>query len=84
MSLPLAGVHCAPGDRLREDYPVYLEPILARACSEMAVKLKLRTRSRYLRRATVLALLHDGYPLNAVTDKFRNVKLIDNRLTACR
>ena len=63
-------------DIIRKDYRVYLEPILASACTHQAGVVGIRTMSRYIRRAVVLALKADGYPLDSVTSKFRNVKLL--------
>ena len=57
-------------DKVRSDYRVYLEPVLATAASHMAERVGCRTRSRYLRRAVIIALIRDGYPLGAVSGKF--------------
>jgi len=57
-------------DRLRCDYKVYLEPILATGCEFQGDKLKI-TRSKYIRYAIIRALINDGYPLNKMTDKFQ-------------
>jgi len=40
-------------DTIRKDYRVYLEPILATACSHQAEKVGVRTMSRYIRRAVI-------------------------------
>lgn len=61
-------------DAIRKDYRVYLEPVLATACVHQAKKVGVRTMSRYIRRAVVLMLKTDGYPLDSVTDKFKKVK----------
>jgi hypothetical protein len=63
-------------DSIRKDYRVYLEPVLAFACSHQAHKVGVRTMSRYIRRAVVLALKADGYPLDEVTHKFQKVKVL--------
>jgi len=68
-------------DRIRKDYRVYMEPILAFACKEQAIKIGIRTMSRYVRRAVVLALKADGYPLDAATRKFRKIKLLYQGVT---
>lgn len=71
------------GDRHRRDFRVYLEPVLAKAASNMAPKVGVRTMSRYIRRAVVMALLADGYPLNMMTNKFRKVKPLYNGVSLC-
>lgn len=63
-------------DRIRKDYRVYLEPVLATACSHQAKKVGVRTMSRYIRRAVVFALKADGYPLDEVTRKFVKVRVL--------
>jgi len=50
-------------DSLRLFYNVFLEPLLATACSGMAGKIGCKTRSKYIRFAVIRALLADGYPL---------------------
>lgn len=40
--------------------------------------------SRYVRRAVVLALKADGYPVDGVTHKFRKIKLLYQGVTACK
>ena len=71
-------------DTIRKDYRVYLEPVLATACSHQALKVGVRTMSRYIRRAVVLALKADGYPLDEVTHKFIKVKVLHKGVTYCK
>lgn len=68
-------------DIIRKDYRVYLEPVLATACSHQAKKVGIRTMSRYIRRAVVMALKADGYPLDSVTCKFRKVNMLYKGVT---
>ena len=37
---------CLTSDRIRRDYRVYLEPVLATACAAQAGKVGVRTMSR--------------------------------------
>jgi len=71
-------------DRFRKDYRVYLEPVLATACAHQAGVIGVRTMSRYIRRAVVLALKADGYPLDSVTSKFVKVKLLHKGVSTCK
>jgi len=68
-------------DIIRKDYRVYLEPVLATACVHQAKKIGVRTMSRYIRRAVVMALKADGYPLDSVTRKFIKVKMLHKGVT---
>jgi len=70
-------------DKIRKDYRVYMEPVLASACKEQAVKIGIRTMSRYVRRAVVLTLKSDGYPLDEVTKRFRKVNVLHKGVTTC-
>lgn len=54
-------------DKVRLDYRVYMEPVLARACEVGAVQVGCRTVSRYIRRAVILQAIADGYPLEHVS-----------------
>jgi hypothetical protein len=56
-------------DKIRSDYKIYLEPILATGCQHQGEKLKI-TRSKYIRYAIIRALIQDGYPLNKFSNKF--------------
>lgn len=56
-------------DKIRCDYKVYLEPILATGCEFQGNKLSI-TRSKYIRYAVIRALIQDGYPLNKLSKKF--------------
>lgn len=69
-------------DMIRKDYRVYLEPVLATACSHQAMKVGVRTMSRYIRRAVVYMLKMDGYPLDSVTRKFIKVKVLHKGVTS--
>jgi hypothetical protein len=69
-------------DKIRRDYRVYLEPVLATAAAHQAGKVGVRTMSRYIRRAVVLALKADGYPLDSVTPKFRSVNVLYKGVSA--
>jgi hypothetical protein len=51
-------------DKIRKDYRVYLEPLLAFASAHQA------GMSKYIRYAVIRALIADGYPLSAITSKF--------------
>jgi len=51
----------------RRDYRTYLEPGVAEACAEMAVCVGVRTTSRYIRRAVLLAIRADGYPMGRLS-----------------
>jgi len=50
---------------LRQDYKIYLEPLLATACKHIASKKGL-TRSKYVRFAVINQLISDGYPLENI------------------
>ena len=56
-------------DKIRNDYKIYLEPMLATACDFEGSKLNI-TRSKYIRYCVIRCLIKDGYPLNKITDKF--------------
>jgi hypothetical protein len=56
-------------DKIRNDYKIYLEPILANASEHQGLKLGI-SRSKYIRYAVIRSLIIDGYPLNKITDKF--------------
>ncbi len=58
-------------DKFRESYGVYLEPILATACTHEGEKLKL-TRSKFIRYAVIKMLIEKGYPLNTMSSKFND------------
>lgn len=64
-------------DKISKDYRVYLEPVLSTAAAHQAGKVGVRTMSRYIRRAVVLTLKSDGYPLDSVTTKFSKVNVLD-------
>lgn len=70
-------------DIIRRDYRVYLEPVLAMACAHQAKVVGVRTMSRYIRRAVVLALKADGYPVDSVTSKFKKVKVLYKGVSPC-
>jgi hypothetical protein len=57
-------------DKLRRDYRVYLEPLLATACGHQAGKCGARTMSKYIRYSVIRALIQDGYPLDKMSNKF--------------
>lgn len=58
-------------DKIRKDYKIFLEPILASACMFKGKQLKL-TRSKYIRECIIRCLIVDQYPLNKVSHKFKN------------
>jgi len=58
-------------DKIRKDYKIYLEPLIASAC-DFKGKQKGLTRSKYIRECVIRCLIVDGYPLNKVSDKFNN------------
>jgi len=60
---------CEWSDKFRQDYKIYLEPLLASACLAEGAKLKI-TRSKYIRYCIIRGLIKDGYPLNKITHKF--------------
>lgn len=64
-------------DVVTKDYRVYLEPLLAAACSHMALKVSCRTMSKYIRRAVIRQLNEDGYPLSRVTSKLSIINVLD-------
>lgn len=66
-----------PSDKIRKDYRVYLEPVLAVACAHQAKIIGIRTMSRYIRRAIVLTLKADGFPVDSITSKFKKVKVLN-------
>jgi hypothetical protein len=70
-------------DKIRKDYRVYLEPVLATACAHQAEKIGVRTMSRYIRRAVVFMLKADGYPLDMVTEKFTKVNALNKGVSSC-
>jgi hypothetical protein len=70
-------------DKIRKDYRVYLEPVLATAAAHQAGKVGVKTLSRYIRRAVVLALKFDGYPLDQVTEKFKKINVLYKGVTSC-
>ncbi len=55
--------------KFRNDYKIYLEPLLATACQFEGEKRKI-SRSKYIRYAVIRSLILDGYPLKNFTDKF--------------
>jgi hypothetical protein len=57
-------------DKIRKDYRVYLEPVLATASKHQALSVNCKTMSRYIRRAVIMQLIRDGYPLGSVSKKF--------------
>jgi len=57
-------------DKIRSDYKIYLEPVLATGCLHQGEKLKI-TRSKYIRYAVIRALIQDGYPLDKLSNKFK-------------
>lgn len=65
-------------DKIRCDYKVYLEPILAFGCKHQGEKLKI-SRSKYIRYAVIRALIQDGFPLNKITGKFQKFYLKENQ-----
>jgi len=65
-------------DKLRCDYKIYLEPILANGCEHQGNKLGI-TRSKYIRYAVIRALIQDGYPLDKITDKFQKFYAKENQ-----
>lgn len=64
-------------DKITKDYRVYLEPILATACLHQARKIGLRTMSKYVRRAVIIQLKNDGYPLERVSSKFNKISFLN-------
>jgi len=66
-------------DRIRKDYRVYLEPVLATASAHQAGVVGCRTMSRYIRRAVVTQLIRDGYPLGSVSEKFEKYQQVIQR-----
>ena len=58
-------------DKFRNDYKIYLEPLLATACMHEGKKLKL-TRSKFIRYAVIRLLIEKGYPLKNITSKFND------------
>ena len=56
-------------DKLRNDYKIYLEPLLATACDAQGKTMKI-TRSKYIRYCIIRCLIKDGFPLNKISDKF--------------
>lgn len=56
-------------DKFRNDYKIYLEPLLATGCMNRGNCLGI-SRSKYIRYAVINQLIHDGYPLKAITNKF--------------
>ena len=60
---------CEWSDKFRNDYKIYLEPLLATACKFEGKKLNI-TRSKYIRYCVLRCLIEDGYPLKDITNKF--------------
>lgn len=58
-------------DKYREQFKVFLEPILATACSHEGKKLKL-SRSKFIRYAVIKLLIEKDYPLKDITNKFND------------
>ena len=56
-------------DKIRNDYKIYLEPLLSTACNHEGKKIGI-TRSKYIRYCVIRCLIKDGYPLNKITNKF--------------
>ena len=65
-------------DKLRCDYKIYLELILAIGCEHQGTKIGI-TRSKYIRYAVIRALIQDGYPLDKITDKFQKFYAKENQ-----
>jgi hypothetical protein len=49
---------------------IFLEPLLLKAGSFMAIKIGCRTRSKYIRYSLINQLIRDDYPLKDITDKY--------------
>ena len=62
---------CNFTDIFRNCYKIYLEPLLATACTHQGSKLNI-SRSKYIRYAVINQLIRDGYPLKAISNKFNN------------
>lgn len=56
-------------DKLRNNYKIFLEPILATAATHCGKKLNI-SRSKYIRYSLIRSLIEDKYPLNKITTKF--------------
>jgi len=56
-------------DKIRNNYNIFIEPILATACKHEGNKIGI-TRSKYIRYCVIRSLIKDGYPLNKVSNKF--------------
>lgn len=69
-------------DKVRFDYRVYFEPVLARACDHMAATIGCRTLSKYVRYATINQLIRDGYPLGDVSCKFDKFIALNKGVTS--
>lgn len=65
-------------DKIRSDYKIYLEPILATGCEHQGNKLGI-TRSKYIRYAVIRALIQDCYPLDKVSKKFDKFIVKENQ-----
>jgi hypothetical protein len=72
---------------LRRDFRVYLEPEVADACWRLARAAGVRTMSRYIRRAVLLTMRAEGYPMHTLTltdpPQHRQVLQIDKGVTVC-
>lgn len=73
---------CRNSDIFREDYRVYLEPVLAEEASKMAVKVGCKTRSKFIRYAVINQLLSDGCALPKKFDPFKN-RLLRRGVSTC-
>lgn len=68
-------------DRIRTDYKVFLEPMIAQACSFVAERDGTKTRSKFLRKWAIIGLLIEGYPLDRINpEKYGQVKRYINGL----
>jgi len=56
-------------DKIRNNYKIYLEPILATACVHQGERIGI-TRSKYIRYAVINQLIKDKYPLKRMSNKF--------------
>ena len=68
-------MECKYSDIIRNDYKIYLEPILATRAFEMAQKIGCKTRSKYIRYAVIRALIADGVELSDKFNSFINREL---------
>lgn len=67
-------MNCINSDLLRNDYKIYLEPVLALLANDAALKVGAKTRSKYIRYALINQLITDGYKLPKKFDPFKNNK----------